>query len=1229
MVFIRIILLSLFLFHSASNAALFGQERWQQPYKFEHLSQEQGLSYNTVTNFTQDTQGFLWIATFNGLNRYDGVAFKTFSRNAAAVDKGLPREIRLVYADRDGNVWVGGFNNTIGRFNPRTEEYVPFLLPKQNTVKRDFINTIKEDAAGTLWLTTIGGLYYFDKGKNQLLPFKTRNGEPFIQFSLGGFAEFAAYGGKLENPSEKRLWIRKHGGLIECDIERQNVVHHNFVDSAFDKQFFYGSVVRDSSGYLWCSDIAGLYCFDTRTKSVLLYIPRETFAQASFMKNPLQNDFMTRSILCAPDGSLWFASSGGIVVVRYKGSPQHYSMELLQNDEANPFSLSGNTVRTLFTDRTGVIWAGGEPYGINKFTPYRQKFLLFRHLPFNQNSLSNNYVRGLCLTRSNTLWVGTQFGGISRYEPQKRLWTRFREVIGKKKSERKIINETWAMFEDRFGTVWAGTRGNGLLRFDETLGGFVQSPLVSENALIQVIREDRAGNLLLGTRGNTAFVGVFVIPPDRKKENVVFIPTKRPQSKNFLTGDVLAIHEDRFGTLWIGGTDEIMCLNIQTKEIEDKTSKLIRDVQVMPSNIGSVVTCLTEDKQGTLWISSKGLGLVKFDRDKNEFSAINEEQGLPNNAVYAMLEDATGNFWISSDAGLTRWNRKENIFRTFTTADGLQGREYNRLSYCKGADGMMFFGGINGFNAFDPEKLLVNPAPPPVVLTSLKIFAEEQAPGRLIHATSKGYAELRLRYDQNFLTFTFAAMDFHVPENNQYAYRLDGVDREWIYNGTRHEAVYTGLDPGEYVLHIRAANNDGIWNNEGLTLHVVILPPWWQTWWFRAILILSGVVTVALVIQNYRQRIRRLQEHRRELLLHIDERQRAETELQRSEEKFRALFETSTLGMVLWQNDGAILEINDAFMRLLGFEQRTVEKLNFWQILGEANSSSITYSLKQRRTFGPIEQTLVQEGGEKIAVVMYGIVIGNQGEYRDFEQIWSVIEDITERKRATDALLRYQLNPHFMFNVLNSVNALMAENQRNAKRMIIQFSSLLRHTLVASTRQTAPLGDEIDAVEHYLAIEKIRFEERLEAVVQADRETLRLNVPVFLVQPLVENAVKYGMQSSNTVLFISVSTRIEHEELCIEVANTGKWLESGDVSNGKASVIQSSKQQSSAQQSSTTLQVKKRSTGIGLANLRKRLEQYYAESHTMTITEEQGMVKVRITIALKELSDVVLPASPD
>ncbi len=1187
-----------------TQRSLFAQDLLQPTYSFEHLSQEQGLSYNTVTSFAQDSQGFLWIATFNGLNRYDGVQFKIFPKNNRkdTSNGAMPREIRLVYADKQGDVWIVGFNNSIGRFNPHTEEFVNFSLPIQG-IQRDFVNAILEDAAGTLWLTTVQGLFYLNRQQQIFLPYTINGGKPLLSNSLGGIAEFPVYAGQKTPSTERHLWMRKHGGLIEFDPVRNNVTHYNFVDSAYDKQFFYGSVVRDSLGYLWCSDIEGLYCFDVRTRAVVVHIARKTFARASLIKNPLQNDFMVRSTLCAPDGTLWFAANGGIVIVQYQGSPQQYSLELLQNDETNPFSLSGNTVRTLFADRTGVIWAGGEPFGINKFTPYRHKFLLFRHLPFNQNSLSNNYVRGICLTRSNILWVGTQFGGISRYEPQKRLWTRFRKVIGIKQSDpQRTINETWSMFEDRLGTVWAGTRGNGLLRFDKSQGGFVQSPLVPKTALIQVIREDRAGNLLLGTRGNTSLVGMFIIPPDRKKERVKFIPTKQAESKNMVSGDVQAIHEDRQGVLWIGGTSEILRFYPQTGVIEDKTSKFIEDVGGLPSNVGSVVASITEDRKGMLWFSSKGLGIVMYDHVKDKFIALNEQHGLPNNSVYATLEDKSGNFWISSDAGLTRWNRSENTFRTFTTSDGLQGREYNRLSYCKGADGMMFFGGINGFNAFHPDKLPMNPNPPLVVLTSVKIFAEEKAPGTIITTSSEGHQTLQLRYDQNFITFQFAALDFHVPENNQYAYKLEGVDKSWVTNGTRREAVYTNLEHGDYTFRVRGANNDGVWNMTGLTLHVVILPPWWQTWWFRVILIFAILGVLAAVLQSYRRRIQRLQEHREELLRHIEERRRAEDELQHSEEKFRALFETSPLGMVLWQVNGSVLEVNAAFATISGYAAEETDMLNFWDILNDTHSASIRYSLQHRNAFGPVEQTLTPKAGEKLSVVLYGIAIAENPSEMSVERIWTVIEDVTERKRALDAMLRYQLNPHFMFNVLNSVNALMGENQRNAKRMIIQFSSLLRHTLVASSKQTAPLGDEIEAVEHYLAIEKLRYEERLEASIDADRRTLDFNVPVFLVQPLVENAIKYGMQTSKQPLQLMISSRLEEDRLVLEVANTGAWVEAmaNGTNNGAALA-------------------KQRSTGIGLENLRKRLAQLYMDEQTMEIIHEQGIVRVRLTITVQEL----------
>ncbi len=1196
-----------FLVPFVSGQRAFAQSILQPTYSFEHLSQEQGLSYNTVTGFAQDKQGFLWIATFNGLNRYDGTHFKIFNRKGSDSTRYQPRDTRFLYADRRGDIWVVSFDNTLERFNPRSETFSVVQFAYKSTTERDYINSIMEDASGTLWLTTIDGLFFYDRVQQAIHPFEQKKNSSIASLPLGSIVEL---GDESASPSERRLWIRKRGGLIEFDPVQRTYKHFDLIDTAKDKQFFYGNIVRDSSNFLWLSDLEGLYCFDPRSKSLVVSVPQESYIRQSLFKNPPKNYFTTRAAICAPDGMLWFGSNGGIVLLQYRGSPKDYETKLLQSNDANPTSLSGDAVRALFADKSGVIWVGGEPFGINKYTPYRQKFQLFRYLPFDTNSLANNYVRGICQDHSGVVWVATHFGGISRYDPKSGIWTRFRDDLDKTLPSRLRlpINEIWSMYEDRFGVVWAGTRGKGLLRFDKNLDGFVQSPLVPNTAYVQAITEDRAGNLLLGTRGNTTIVGIFIIPSDRKESGVQFIATKQANSNKFMTGDVLAIHEDRFGALWLGGTYELLRITRQNNTIEDFTPKFLAGLKNSLTNVGSVTTSITEDRAGTLWISSKGGGLVRYDRERDCFLVTNEQDGLPNNSVYALLEDNQGRFWISSDAGLTMWNRQENTFRTFTTDDGLQGREYNRLSYFKSANGTMFFGGTNGLNAFHPDHLRFNPFSPPLALTSLHLFDQEVRPDSLIQH-HQGQERIILKHDQNFLTFRFAALDFHVPQNNLYAYNLEGIDRDWVQCGTRHEATYTNLNPGDYTFRVRGANNDGVWNMVGLTLHVVILPPWWQTWWFRVILIFAILGVLAAVLQSYRRRIQRLQEHREELLRHIEERRRAEDELQHSEEKFRALFETSPLGMVLWQVNGSMLEVNAAFAHISGYAADEIGTLSFWDILNETHSTSIRYSLQHRNSFGPVEQTLTSKTGEKLSVVLYGIAIAENSSKTSTERIWTVIEDVTERKRALDAMLRYQLNPHFMFNVLNSVNALMGENQRNAKRMIIQFSSLLRHTLVASSKQTAPLGDEIEAVEHYLAIEKLRYEERLEARIDADRRTLDLNVPVFLVQPLVENAIKYGMQTSKQPLQLMISSRLEGEYLAIEVTNTGAWVEA--IANGA----------NNSRNSSAAL-TKQRSTGIGLENLRKRLAQLYPNEHTMEITHEQGLVRVRLTITVQELLSV-------
>lgn len=1180
--------------------------------RFEHLTQEHGLSHNTVTGFTQDKQGFLWIGTFDGLNRYDGKKFKVIRTLNA---EQTPLQVRSLYTDRRGDIWVVHFGNTIRRFNPRREyfEDVRFPVISGNPSHDNYVNDFLEDADGMLWMSTLAGLVQYNPTTQTFrhIPHPVtipRNHTAHKPTSLDpddGLGGMIMVEVLVNGVKEQRFWIRKPGGLYEFNPKTNQFITYDCFNIEHDEFFFYSDLAQDSFGYFWFPIDNGVCCFNPSTKLLKAVIPEEVYTKQTPASKFAKNSFRIRTTLCTPGGEIWFGSYGGIIVLRHSGNPQSATTTLLQHDEANLASLSGNTIRTLFCDKSGVIWVGGEPFGINKYSPYRQKFALFRHSASNHNSIGNNYVRGIYQSRNGKIWVATHFGGISCYNPFENTWTRYYDDRNAQlpplhdSKLRLPINEIWAIFEDRTGTLWAGTRGNGLFHFKN--GKFHQSDLVPVKSVVQVITEDRAGNLLVGIRSNTAYAGFFQIPPSRNKRLVRHWDINLTKKKDFTSGDVLALHESKGGDLWAGGAGGLVRFvgwsrHDSSTTVHDYTAALMADFPGAISNVGSIVSSITEDHDGTVWVTSKGAGLRKFDRDRDKFTGITTKNGLPNNNVYAMLEDSHSRFWISSDGGLCLWNPAASLFREFSSADGLQGREFNRLSYHKSSDGVLFFGGINGLNMFYPDSVLLNPSAPPVALASFKVFAEEILPDSLMVQNT-----ITLQYHQNFFSMAFAALDFHAPEKNRFSYKLEGVDPDWTGISVQSEAAYTNIDPGSYTLRVRAANSDGVWNPKEFVLKIIIVPPWWKTWQFFFVVGLCSLIGLGLVIQNYRARIFRLQQRRQELLLHIREREQ-------SEKKFRALFMSSPLGMMLWNINGEVLDTNPAFEVITGFNLEALHSVGLLQFFGQNHLEVIRYALQQRSAFGPLELQIDKANGDKISLIITGMLTeDNTPESVRNSLVWTVLEDITERKRATDALLRYQLNPHFMFNVLNSVSALMSENQRNARRMIVEFSRLLRHTLVASTRQMAALGEELQAANHYLAIEKLRYEERLEWRITIEQGVEEIEVPVFLIQPLVENGIKYGMETGGGSVSITIEVKIQSDEqlgrcLCVGVSNSGSWVGITGQGNGTRPSV-----------------VKGRSTGIGLENLRRRLGQYYPQGHCITTAAHDGFVLVSVHIALNEL----------
>jgi signal transduction histidine kinase len=312
----------------------------------------------------------------------------------------------------------------------------------------------------------------------------------------------------------------------------------------------------------------------------------------------------------------------------------------------------------------------------------------------------------------------------------------------------------------------------------------------------------------------------------------------------------MALYEDRDSYIWIGTWGG------GVSRYDRRTDSFVRFTNV-PDDIRSLnnntVLSLYQDQEGAVWMGTYGGGLNRYDPNTRAFTHYTEADGLPNNVVYAVLPDRSGNLWLSTNKGISKFNLSTRTFRNYDVKDGLQGNEFNMGSYYGSRSGRLFFGGINGFNVFHPDSIRDNADIPPVVLTSFKVFDMPIALDRSILATDV----VHLAYDQNFFSVEFVALNFVSPEKNRYAYRLEGLDGNWVNAGTRRFAIYTNIDPGTYTLRVKGSNNDGIWNNEGVSVAIVIPPPYYKTWWFRGLVL--ALIALALVLM-YRYRVKKLLE---------------------------------------------------------------------------------------------------------------------------------------------------------------------------------------------------------------------------------------------------------------------------------------------------------------------------------------------------------------------------------
>lgn len=827
---------------------------------FKHISLEEGLSQSAVQSFLQDQQGFLWIGTQNGLNRYDGYSFTVYQRDAEDSLSLSANWISALAEDTDGVLWVGTNGGGLNRFDPATGNFTQFLPDARDASRLPHgnVSTIFIDQEGTMWVGTYGGLSRFDSETGQ---FHTYQHDPQDPHSLRNNRALV-----VTEDLSGNLWIgTDRGGLSRLDREtgRFTAYLHDPEDLTSISANVILSLYVDQAGVLWIGTAGGgLNRFDAATEQFTHYQHQPSDL------NSLSNDRVL-SIREDNEGILWIGTDGGGL---NRFDPANERFLHFRHNPSDQHSLSHDIVSTIYQDRSQVLWVGTAGGGLNK----KSRFAHYKNQPGQPYSLSNNNIRAIHHDRTGVLWIGTDSNGLNRFDPETGQFTTlaFDRTDPYSLSHNRVLGIT----EDQAGRIWVAT-GNGLNQLTYRPGDPPEKPsfirFQHEPGNSQSLSENRVffayeapsepGILWVGT-----WNGLNRFDPE---QGTFTIFRHNPDDETSLSSNrIIAIHEDREGTLWVGTFGS--GLN-RFDRGSGQATRFLHDPDDPISLSQNIVASIYSDASATLWIGT-GDGLNRFDPSTESFSRFSQRDGLPNNTIYSILEDDQGWLWMSTDKGLATFDPAHSdppTFINYDISDGLQSNEFNQGAYHKSWTGEMFFGGLNGFNRFHPEHFHQN-TPPPIVIPS---FTSEEGSAYSFLSASQS---ITLDQEKGF-SFEFAALDYSNPTRHQYAFTLDGYEATWHeQDANRRFASYTNLQGGTYTLRVRGANSEGIWNDEGVALTIHVIPVFWETAWFRSFLALAilGVLsTLAYTWHRVRiRRIERMRDERAEIQQRLTESREAE-----------------------------------------------------------------------------------------------------------------------------------------------------------------------------------------------------------------------------------------------------------------------------------------------------------------------------------------------------------------
>jgi ligand-binding sensor domain-containing protein/two-component sensor histidine kinase len=777
-----------------------------QNLKFAHIGTQDGLSQMNVTCIMQEVRGFIWIGTDDGLNRYDGYRFVTYHHDPKDSNSLSSNSVIDIKQDNGGNLWVAT-KNGLNKLDLKTGRFIRYMhdAANPNSISGNRLNRLALDADGNLWIATEStGLDYFDIKKNVFKHYIHSEAE---KTSISHDAIVSIY-----NDSQHRLWIATINELSLFDKKTGSFI--KFPDSKAKRL---RSIFEDSRQQLWIG---------TQTEGLFLFNPtNSSFTQFKHTEN-VPGSILSGAIISLNEdekGNLWVGSENAGLSILDKSTGKF----LVQvHDEIDRHSINGNSIYAMCKDRVGNMWLGAYNAGISLYKRNTGSFIHYRHNSA-AASLSNNFVWDIFEDRHKNIWVATDGGGVNKFDAISGKITNYRQSNGLSGNYVLVIEE------DDDGDIWMGTWGGGISLFNPKKNKFSYikpmpgNPNSVSGANVYALARSKDNKMWIGTidGGLNCY--------DRTTNTFTHFISNPNDPKTVSSNSIFSLLDDRAGNLWIGTTDD--GLNFMDRKTNTFTRYRYTGNGTGLSN--NSVPDISEDRAGNIWISTFD-GLDKFDPKTKTFTVYTTQQGLPSNIINAAREADDNKIWISTNHGLSAYNPATGKFKNYTTEDGLQDEEFKPHSALKASDGKLYFGGINGFNEFSPSDIVKPMGFCPIMITSFQIFNKPFVPAKQEISDTK---KLSLSYKQTFFSIEYAALDFSSADKKNYAFMLDGFDKEWNYVGSRNTTSYTNVPAGHYIFKVKYQNGAGPWSPEYSKLQIIVKPPFWLTWWFITLVALAAV----------------------------------------------------------------------------------------------------------------------------------------------------------------------------------------------------------------------------------------------------------------------------------------------------------------------------------------------------------------------------------------------------